>query len=232
MSSEVVIDFAVEGPTDEAVARRLIQHAGGIPGRSYVTHGKANLKARIRGYNNATHYFPWLELVDLNSEGVCAPSLIQEWVGSPSPWLCARCGSMAACGRPEHCELSRRAAGFNPHFSGTGSRPQTTDYSSGSPVAQKRDSERLGSRSLRGSAGRRSIYFALDRVCGTSQGHSAGGDSRAQFTESHRVPQASRTPIRLRRILTPTGRSEFVNCSPPPGLKEVGFLREALFWCP
>lgn len=52
--------------------------------------GKANLKARIRGYNNAANYFPWLVLVDLNSEYACAPSLIQEWVGSPSPWLCAR----------------------------------------------------------------------------------------------------------------------------------------------
>lgn len=90
MSSEVVVNFAVEGPTDEAVARRLIQHAGGIPGKSYITHGKANLKSRIRGYNNAANYFPWLVLVDLNAEYACAPSLIQEWVGSPSPLLCLR----------------------------------------------------------------------------------------------------------------------------------------------
>lgn len=84
------IAAAVEGITDEAVARRLIRHVGAYPGIVYGKQGKAHLRERIQGYNNAARRAPWLVIVDLDREADCAPPFCQTWVPDPSPLLCFR----------------------------------------------------------------------------------------------------------------------------------------------
>lgn len=86
----VTISAAVEGPTDEAVAKKLIQHVGAVPDRIYGKKGKPHLKDHIGGYNNAAHYQPWLILVDLDRDAECPPPFCHLWVPRPAPLLCFR----------------------------------------------------------------------------------------------------------------------------------------------
>lgn len=85
-----VISAAVEGVTDEAMARRLIVHVGAQAGPVYGKNGKRQLRQRIRGYNNAARHAPWLVLVDLDREEDCAPPLRAAWLPTPAPRLCFR----------------------------------------------------------------------------------------------------------------------------------------------
>lgn len=88
--SAVVIAGAVEGPIDEAVVRRLIVHAGAIPGAMYGKKGKHHLRQNIKRYNEAARHSGWIVLVDLDHEADCAPSLRAAWLPSPAPTLCLR----------------------------------------------------------------------------------------------------------------------------------------------
>lgn len=90
MPTEPVVSAAVEGPVDEAVVRRLVVHVGAVPGEVYGKNGKAHLRRRIDGYNNAARHAPWLVLVDLNDDTDCAPRLRQNWLPNPAPRLCFR----------------------------------------------------------------------------------------------------------------------------------------------
>ncbi len=90
MASPPVIAAAVEGIVDEAVARRLIREAGGIPGPVYGKNGKQHLRQKINAYNHAARFAPWLVLVDLDTGASCAPSLRQNWLPVSAPWLCFR----------------------------------------------------------------------------------------------------------------------------------------------
>jgi|SRR6185437_6574541 len=83
------VSIAVEGITDEAVARRLIAHVGGQAGAAYGKNGKPALRQRINGYAHAAQFSPWLILVDLDHDG-CAPDLVAGWVTHPSRQLCFR----------------------------------------------------------------------------------------------------------------------------------------------
>lgn len=85
-----IITVAVEGPTDEAIAGKLIAHVGAQPGPVYGKQGKPHLRQHVRGYNNAARHTPWLILVDLDREADCAPPLCQVWLPAPAPWLCFR----------------------------------------------------------------------------------------------------------------------------------------------
>ena len=58
MKSAVTVAAAVEGLVDEAVALRLIRHAGAEPGSVYGRSGKAQLRKQISGYNNAARHAP------------------------------------------------------------------------------------------------------------------------------------------------------------------------------
>jgi hypothetical protein len=86
----VTISAAVEGDVDEAVARRLIVQAGAQPGAVYGKHGKAALRNKIHGYNNAARHAPWLVLVALDDDAHCAPPLRRDWIAEPAPRLCFR----------------------------------------------------------------------------------------------------------------------------------------------
>lgn len=90
MSNAVVIYAAVEGLFDEAVTRRLVVWAGGLPGPVYGKNGKDSLRRQIQGYNNAARHAAWLVLVDLNSDAVCAPPLREQWLANPAPLFCFR----------------------------------------------------------------------------------------------------------------------------------------------
>ncbi len=89
MPNHVIINAAVEGIVDEAVARRLIAHVGGSVGSVYGKSGKTDLRKKIKGYNKAAQHAPWLVLVDLDGES-CAPSLCKSWLLDPAPYLCFR----------------------------------------------------------------------------------------------------------------------------------------------
>ncbi len=90
MSNQVMINAAVEGILDEAVATQLIAHAGGKPGQVYVKNGKPALCQRINGYNKAAVNTPWLVLVDLDRDADCAPPFCNRWLPEPSPRMCFR----------------------------------------------------------------------------------------------------------------------------------------------
>ena len=84
------IQAAVEGIVDEAVVRRLIAHTGGQAGAVYGRNGKPALREKIKGYNNAAHFTPWVVLVDLDNDADCAPPIRNAWVPAPAPNLCFR----------------------------------------------------------------------------------------------------------------------------------------------
>ena len=84
------IAAAVEGATDEAVVRRIVDHAGGQVETVYGKRGKDHLRQKIAGYNNAACYAPWIVLVDLDTDEDCAPPLRQAWLPEPAPLLCFR----------------------------------------------------------------------------------------------------------------------------------------------
>jgi hypothetical protein len=90
MRKSAIISGAVEGIVDEAVARRLVIHAGAHPGTIYGKNGKSFLRRQINGYNSAARHFPWLVLVDLDRDWECAPPLRKEWIPDPAPYLCFR----------------------------------------------------------------------------------------------------------------------------------------------
>ena len=85
-----LITAAVEGVTDEAVAARLIEHAGGWMKGAYGKIGKSYLRQRIVDYDNAAHRALWFLLVDLDDEKDCAPLLREAWLPEPAPRLCFR----------------------------------------------------------------------------------------------------------------------------------------------
>ena len=84
------IDVAVEGETDEAVARRIVDHAGGRIGRIRGGKGKAYLRRRIADYNSAARRSPWFVLVDLDSDAGCAAELRSAWLSPVAARLCFR----------------------------------------------------------------------------------------------------------------------------------------------
>lgn len=90
MANGTVISAAVEGIVDEAVARSVIAHAGAVVGDVYGKQGKAYLRQKITGYNNAARRSPWLVLVDLDHEEACAPPVLNAWLAELAPHLCFR----------------------------------------------------------------------------------------------------------------------------------------------
>ena len=80
----------MEGLVDEAVLRRLVEHAGGQTGTVYGRKGKSYLRQKIGGFNQAARHSPWVVLVDLDGDAACAPALCSEWLPYPDANLCFR----------------------------------------------------------------------------------------------------------------------------------------------
>jgi hypothetical protein len=110
------IDYLGEGPSDAAIARRLIEHCGVAPGNSYSRppYGKNDLDRRLRGLNAGAPYGnPVLVLRD--ADGACPAVLATSLLAARShrlllricvptadAWLVAdRAGYAAACGVPQ-----------------------------------------------------------------------------------------------------------------------------------
>ena len=87
---EVVINGAVEGNLDEAIARRLIAEVGAVPGSFYGRTGKQPLLKSVRGYNAAGRFEPWLAIIDMNTDAACAPLFVTASLPAPSKFMCLR----------------------------------------------------------------------------------------------------------------------------------------------
>ncbi|MCL4212089.1 MAG: hypothetical protein HRU76_06770 [Phycisphaeraceae bacterium] len=84
------ISIVVEGDADEAVARRLVEHVGGMSGTVYGRSGKAKVLSSVHGYTNAAQRSPWFVLIDLDRDAECAPTLRAACLPRVSKWLCFR----------------------------------------------------------------------------------------------------------------------------------------------
>lgn len=83
-AQRVWVAAVVEGPTDAAVAERLLEHVGLALGPVYGLRGKAYNDQRLKGYNNAARFAPWLVLRDLDRDGPCASALVDALLPAPS----------------------------------------------------------------------------------------------------------------------------------------------------
>jgi len=86
----ILISGAAEGPTDEAVLKRLLAEAGAVATAVYGQNGKQRLKRDLRGYNHAAKHAPWFVLVDLDQDAPCPSALREEWLPAPAPRMCFR----------------------------------------------------------------------------------------------------------------------------------------------
>lgn len=84
-SSGVPITVAVEGPTDEAVVRRVLQDLRIPCGPVHICGGKGKIDKRVSAYNHAAQHNPWLVLRDLDNDAPCAPGLIGALLPTPAP---------------------------------------------------------------------------------------------------------------------------------------------------
>ena len=82
--AQVVFSAAVEGLVDEAMLRRLVEHAGSGLGPVHGGNGKASLLQRLSGYNNAARFAPWIVLVDLDRDADCAPPFREQHLPQPA----------------------------------------------------------------------------------------------------------------------------------------------------
>jgi hypothetical protein len=83
------ISGAVEGIVDQAVFERLVESVGAEVGNVFPKGGKARLLAKIRGFNQAARFGPWLVLVDLDREE-CAPPFRRRFLRSVAPNMAFR----------------------------------------------------------------------------------------------------------------------------------------------
>lgn len=87
METELValpVSVLVEGITDEAVVRRLLEYVGLTCGIVYGKSGKAALLERLPNYNRAAHFAPWLVVVDLDQDAECAPPFVRSVLPNPA----------------------------------------------------------------------------------------------------------------------------------------------------
>lgn len=94
MSLPVEVAVCGEGPTDIAIARRLVSAAGGLPGvdllGSRPGRGKSALDKRLPGLLAGAAFRPTLILRDLDTDAPCAGALIAALLPKPGKGLCLR----------------------------------------------------------------------------------------------------------------------------------------------
>ncbi len=84
------VNLLVEGRTDEAVVRRILDHMGIPAGRTYGKNGKDALLQRLSKYNQAAQFNPWLVVVDLDQDAQCAPAYLNHHIAQRLPQLAPR----------------------------------------------------------------------------------------------------------------------------------------------
>jgi len=81
------INLVVEGVTDAAVARRLLDEASLVAAAEYVKNGKSPMDKSLAAYNSAARFSCWLVLRDLDHDEACAPELRKRLLPEPSPHM-------------------------------------------------------------------------------------------------------------------------------------------------
>jgi hypothetical protein len=84
------VNVLVEGVTDEAVARRLLDQVGLRCGTVYGKEGKGALVRRLPNYNQAARFVPWLVVVDLDRDAECAPPFVERVLPHPAERMVLR----------------------------------------------------------------------------------------------------------------------------------------------
>lgn len=87
------VTCAVEGTSDDPVARRMLQAVGLTPGVVIVEEGKTILDPKLPNYNRAARHMPWLIVRDLDHDDRrdCIPDLrLRLLGGAPSAGMCFR----------------------------------------------------------------------------------------------------------------------------------------------
>lgn len=77
------VRYAVEGPSDEPVAEKLINSVGLMPYRTLTAYGKGNLDKKLPGLNNTANEIAWLVIrdVDKDDRDLCIPDLHSKLLG-------------------------------------------------------------------------------------------------------------------------------------------------------
>lgn len=83
---KAAVNVAVEGPTDRAVAERLLTVVGTSAARVF-TVSKPEIINRLQGYNQSAKRTPWYVQVDLGDIR-CAPEARSRWLSDPAQYLC------------------------------------------------------------------------------------------------------------------------------------------------
>lgn len=90
------VSAAVEGPTDEALLRRILEGLGLRLGPVHGKEGKDRLLHKLPGYNVGARFGPWIVLVDLDQDGPCPGAVRDRWLSKPAPGMCLRIAVRAA----------------------------------------------------------------------------------------------------------------------------------------
>lgn len=71
------VRYAVEGPSDEPVAEKMLRSAGLEPYRTLTAHGKGNLDKKLPGLNKTASSMAWLVIRDMDRDDshLCIPEL-------------------------------------------------------------------------------------------------------------------------------------------------------------
>jgi hypothetical protein len=79
----MIVNIAVEGQSDTALARRVVSAAGHQPGSVRAANGTGNLDRKIPKYRRAAAHEPWVVLRD--SDGQCPVTLRRRLEGPKEP---------------------------------------------------------------------------------------------------------------------------------------------------
>lgn len=77
------VSYAVEGPTDQPVAEKLLQASGLYPAQQLIVGGKENLDKKLPGINRSAAHWAWLVIRDLDKDdrNRCVPDLLVNLLG-------------------------------------------------------------------------------------------------------------------------------------------------------
>lgn len=95
MSLQIRVLYWAEGPTDRAAAMALIASVGAELGPDYSERqksasGKQRLDKKLRAYNSAAAYEPFLVMRDLDQDAQCAPALLEGKEIVAAKFMCFR----------------------------------------------------------------------------------------------------------------------------------------------
>jgi hypothetical protein len=78
------VTIAVEGTCDESVVSRLVRDHGFAVGAVHGLHGVDYLNERLKAFNKAARFGPWLVVRDLDKEADCAAIVVRARLPEPS----------------------------------------------------------------------------------------------------------------------------------------------------